>query len=358
MLDRYFAPDYAAARNIFLAACREADVGVTHHAHPLSRQNAAELSLDVARIGPRAAQRLLILQSGVHGPELMCGSGCQVGLLREGVIGRLGEDTAVLLVHAVNPWGAAYGHRYNEDNVDLCRNFLDFDQPLPGNPAYEKLRGVVEDVAGCDGDLLMQRLRDAAQKAQIAPFVAPLMMGQYRHPRGFGYGGSAPTWSNQVMTRILDEHAATATRVAVIDFHSGLGDYGEGTVVVMHDGADLERARRWFGSTLVAPREGSGPDAFFPVRGHCSDGFQRSLPRTELTYVTLEFGTFSMERNFAALLEDYCVSRQDDPGCERVAAAYSEMLTTHNPDDATWRRKLWRRAVEVCEQAIACLQRE
>ena len=40
------------------------------------------------------------------GQELMTGSGCQVGFLKESLFTDLPKDTGVLIVHAANPWGA------------------------------------------------------------------------------------------------------------------------------------------------------------------------------------------------------------------------------------------------------------
>ena len=82
-----------------------------------------------------------MLTSGTHGIEGYCGSGCQVGLLRDHAFleaVRLAR-IAVLFVHAVNPHGFSHGRRVNEDNVDLNRNFRDFGKPLPQSPDYAEV---------------------------------------------------------------------------------------------------------------------------------------------------------------------------------------------------------------------------
>ena len=48
---------------------------------------------------------------------------------------------AVLLVHAVNPYGFSHLRRANEDHIDLNRNFLDFSRPLSKNAGYGELHG-------------------------------------------------------------------------------------------------------------------------------------------------------------------------------------------------------------------------
>ena len=131
--EHWFQRDFAAARACFLDAVKAVGGAAESIAHPLSRTE-LPLFMDAVRFGADSATTLIVLTSGVHGPELMCGSGCQVGLMAGGSLANLPADTAVLLIHGVNPWGAEHLRRNNEDNIDLCRNFPRFDKPLPVNP--------------------------------------------------------------------------------------------------------------------------------------------------------------------------------------------------------------------------------
>ena len=87
-------------------------------------------------MGADDAQALLIVSSGCHGIEGYCGSGLQVALLRDGALRARARDAgvALLLVHAMNPWGFSHGRRVTFENVDLNRNFVDFGRSLPLNP--------------------------------------------------------------------------------------------------------------------------------------------------------------------------------------------------------------------------------
>jgi hypothetical protein len=42
-----------------------------------------------------------------------------------------------MLIHALNPFGFAWLRRVNEANVDLNRNFQDFNKSLPSSAGYE-----------------------------------------------------------------------------------------------------------------------------------------------------------------------------------------------------------------------------
>ena len=122
---KYFSADYEEARKKFLDASRAAGASIESIWHPNTGPKGTPLYTDVAFMGPKHANRILMLVSGTHGIEGFAGSGIQAGLLREGIASHLDTDMAVVMVHAINPYGMAYLRRVNEDNVDLNRNFVD-----------------------------------------------------------------------------------------------------------------------------------------------------------------------------------------------------------------------------------------
>jgi hypothetical protein len=98
--------------------------------------------MDVTSYGAPAPHRALVILSGVHGDEgfsssaLLCDA---IGRwVADGTDGELASDAAVLMVHAVNPWGMSYWRRQNESNVDLNRNWGRDGWPaVPQNPGYD-----------------------------------------------------------------------------------------------------------------------------------------------------------------------------------------------------------------------------
>ena len=139
-IPQYFSLTYPQARRRFLEAARAGGATIESHVNPNAKGTTGEdLVTDVARFGDMAAENLLIICSGTHGNEGYCGSGCQIGLIGEGIVGSRPLSVAVLLVHAVNPYGFSHIRRVTEDNVDLNRNFLDFSKPPPDNPRYAEL---------------------------------------------------------------------------------------------------------------------------------------------------------------------------------------------------------------------------
>src|SRR4029077_519331 len=139
----FFSASYAEARDKFRDAARTAGAALDTHHNPAAAPDGLDLTTETARLGPRQADRLLIVMSGTHGVEGFCGSGLQVGLLKSGLAADHPADTAVLMIHAINPSGFAWNRRGTEGNVALNRNFVDHSRPYPANPGYELLREAI-----------------------------------------------------------------------------------------------------------------------------------------------------------------------------------------------------------------------
>lgn len=343
-----FARDFGEARERFLATAQRMGAKLESYPHPLPGANGEALACDVARIGPDEARRLLVLITGVHGVEHYAGSACVIDWF-ESCDAHLPDDTAALLVHAINPWGAAHFRRYTEDNVDLARNFVDFDGPLPVHDAYERIHAAISDpdrdrVAGCLEDLF-------AQLGERSTIEA-LMAGQYRHPDGFSYGGSTPCWSRELILDLLQRHAASSEAVAIIELHSGLGPYGHGMVVTMQDEAILGRLRRHFGDELHLPRVNEG---LHSSPGHTTDGYVGALPGKIVDSIVLEFGTYPPERSLPVLLADHWLTQHDDPDSEAGRAIKADNLEMHCPDDPQWEASVLARSREVIARMLDLL---
>ena len=139
-----FSSRYPEARQKFLAAAREAGARLASYAHDAQRGPEDEaLFLDAAVVGNPAAPRRLVIACGTHGIEGYPGSAAQCAWLLAGGAKSLPADTAVVLLHAINPWGFAHRQRVTEENVDLNRNFVDHGAAYPANPGYAELHPIL-----------------------------------------------------------------------------------------------------------------------------------------------------------------------------------------------------------------------
>lgn len=252
---RYFCGGYTAARSRFLHVAEIAGARLTAYRHPKANGPQGEpLYVDVAEIGPADAPRILLAVSGTHGLEAAAGSAVQVAWLSAYASKQasLPPDTAVVLVHSINPYGFAWGTRTTENNVDLNRNFVDHDDPssYPVNPDYARLHQDLV-VEHWDEEHL-SRVEAASQAFREAhgddAFFNARAMGQYQFADGLAYGGRAREWSNQTLQTIVESHLRAAQQVAFIDWHTGLGDYAQPFFLCFNaEGSALQReAVRWW----------------------------------------------------------------------------------------------------------------
>lgn len=351
---------YAQARQNFLSACARAQVAVTSYPHPLQGPQGEELATDVALFGSQQAERLLVMVSGVHGVEGFSGSAAQVGWIAQRRYETLEANTAVLMIHLINPWGAAHLRRYNEDNVDLCRNFLDFDQPLPNNEPYSSIHHELSlgDTLGKTGQHAGHYLGAKVHEHGLEYVIDLFMAGQYQFPSGFGYGGQQPVWSNIALRKILIAHNANASKVCVIEFHTGLGPWGYGQLITMHKGEELERIRANFGPWVFNPSADKEPgeEGYRVVHGHTSEAYRDSFPQAQVSAVTLEFGTYPSDETLALLVQEHLLVQQasEVPG-ELMAEIKAQLLEYHHPKNWEWRCAFWTRSLQVIRQAFNAL---
>lgn len=365
MLERdYFSDSYSAARMRFRQAVQASGGRLTSHRNPATCRSESlgpdGLTTDVGMIGPAEAKRILVAQSATHGVEGFAGSGIEVGWLAMGMAGELPKDTALLLIHALNPHGFAMLSRVNENNVDLNRNFVDHGRPYPANPGYVELRNAI-----CPRTWTPEALKaadarmDAYAKVHgAAALRAATSSGQYVDPEGVFHGGRKPTWSNHTLDQILRHHAGPASAVAIIDLHTGLGPSGYGEIMNGHQaGTDgYARVKDWFGGEATSNEEGSSSSA--PITGDTLVGGLRALPRAKVTGITLEYGTFPLSEILRAIRADNWLRIHGELDSELGRSIKAEIRRAFYPDTDQWKRSVIARSVEVYRRMLAGLCRD
>lgn len=290
MTARFFSATYREARQRFLDAAHAAGAAIEPHVHPATGAEGEEIATDTALLGRTDADRLFIVSSGTHGPEGFSGSACQLALLEDELARRAADrGIALLLIHAVNPYGFSHLKRTNEDNIDLNRNFNDFSTPYPDNPVYEEIHPLLVPAAWPPSADNERRLGDAM--ARLAGQRSPgISSGQARHPDGLFYSGTAPAWSNRTVRAIVHQHGAGRRHIAWIDVHTGLGPYGHGEKIFgRHADATLNRALSWWGRDLIVA---TNTDSVSPrTTGHITGCAPEECPDAAITPSTLEYGT-------------------------------------------------------------------
>jgi len=354
---RHFAPNYAEARAGFLAAAARRGLAVESAVNPLKGAHGEELATDAVLLGVPDAPSLLILTSGTHGVEGFCGSGCQRALLDDDdMIRRLEAGrVAVLLVHAVNPYGFSHLRRVNEDNVDMNRNFRDFSAAKELNPAYAQVHDLLLPQEWPPTDANRADILACMKKMGAAAFQAAVSAGQQSFRDGLFYSGVEATWSNRTMRSLVHRHGAARKRIGWIDLHTGLGPYGHGEKIFAgaNDAAELARARAWWGADIMSYYEGKS--ASIEVQGSMVMSVYQECPGAEATSMGLEYGTVSFEAVLQALRGDHWLANHPDAGAGKRAPIKRAILEAFYVDADDWKGMVVGQARTAVLQAVLAL---
>lgn len=355
MTQQGLAANYEQARREFLAACDEAGAVVTAHAHPMAGPDSEELAIDVAELGDSTAPATLVIVSGTHGVEGFTGSALQTHWLQTSS-SRRPDDLRVVLIHAFNPYGFAWVRRVNEDNVDLNRNFVDWSQPPPVNEDYGGLAHLlvpelwdVNTQQATTVQLLKYAEREGFERLQEV-----VSGGQYTHPTGIFYGGSKKVWSHLWLEAQATSIAGQATRVCIVDLHTGLGPWGHGELI-SHEGkgeAGYDRGTTWWGDVRSMT---DGESVSANISGDWLGRIQSFLPDREVTGVALEFGTVDTVSVLQALRADAHLHANGDPTGPEADAVRAQVRDAFADDDPSWLAKLLPRFDEVVDAASSNL---
>ena len=353
----FFAQTYAEARGKFLAAADAAGLAVQSHPHPLIGHDGEPLAMDVARVGPADAQGLLMVSSACHGVEGFCGSGVQNALLADAGFHAQAMEAgvAVLYVHALNPHGFSFWRRTTHENVDLNRNWHDFTKPLPENAAYEEIAHLVMPATWPPSAENEAALGAYAARHGAKGLQAAVTGGQHGHPQGLFYGGVNPTWSQQTLRHVLQQHATRCARLGWIDLHTGLGPSGHGERIFAcaNDAAALQRARAWWGADVTSIYDGSSTSAM--LTGLMWLSAYQECAQAAYTGIALEYGTQPMDEVIGALREDQWVENHPEAPRDLRAAARKRMRDAFYTDTPAWKQQIVEQGIDAARQAVAGL---
>lgn len=351
----FFASNYAAARTKFLNAARDANAKLYQYVLPDHTGPAGEvLSIDVAHIGNPHGTRQLLLISGTHGLEGYAGSAAQIAWLKRGASVALPSDTGVLLIHGLNPYGFAHFSRTTENNVDLNRNFVDHTAEYPSNPDYDRLHPHLK---AEDWGWEFLDSAGTAEAEYRETFGADALFnarakGQYKHADGLFYGGRSREWSNLTLEKILKEHLSHAQHVALIDWHTGLGKYGEAFFLCFspEDSQEYRLATQWWGETQITQARPHGlkrPD----YTGLVFHGVAEFIAPRRLAGAVIEFGTREIAMNRVQPLDQWLRFRAPR-NTERFEQLQADVRDAYVPFSQEWRRSVIQHAISITDQAI------
>lgn len=244
---------------------------------------------------------LIVLTTGVHGMEGYIGSVMLDVFFKEIYPDLNHENTGVLVVANVNPYGMKYYRRYNENNVDLNRNFiLDWNAfDLASNKEYPMVNKFLGPT-GKIGNALWHEvgfylsLGKTAITDGAGTISDALLTGQYEYPQGVYYGGNgdevSTVYLKDVFGQCLDSQYEN---VVHIDIHSGYGPrYNMVIFNSVFETMTEAESQKAFGYDYIIAHDS---EAFYATTGDTTDFFYRLAEQkqtdTALFSTCFEFGT-------------------------------------------------------------------
>ncbi len=343
-----FSSDYLQARSRLVEAATTK--GWKHRAMDYGVD---DLTIDALWLGPQKAKRVCVVSSALHGVEGYLGSAIQLQFA-SATPPTLPKGTAVLLLHALNPYGFHNTRRWDIDNIDLNRNFLLDDQAFEGSPElYPSLDGWFNPktpVGPLRLGFYAQAVSTIARKGMPA-LKDTLPVGQYDFPKGLFFGGNGPSRTQMILKKQLPRWLRTADRVIHIDFHSGIGTWAGYKLFPNHtDEARLSRLNEVFGAESIEPWDPAKTS--YTIRGGLGEWLAETFPFAEYDCLTAEFGTYNVLRIVEALRTENRQFQWGEPTAPATRSAKSHLKEAFAPKSADWRNRCVEQGLGIVRQAL------
>lgn len=287
-------------QNLSLVRAQWPSAALNHHA----LADHEDLTIDwISGPGLKENARLLLFTTGEHGIEGYVGSAMLQRFIQAYLPLLNPDDTGMLLVHAINPWGMKYKRRTNATNVDLNRNFVisldDIDTAF--NPDYTSLDAFLnpeKPVRGYffDNLVFLTRLSAYTLTIGLSTLRRTALLGQYRHPKGLHAGGECLQEETRVLMDLYRKAYAQYAYIVHLDMHTGYGPRYQMSLVnsALDPTSSAEYTRRFDYPLVVA----ATAEEFYAIRGDMIDYIyamvQREFPDKRFYATSFEFGTYGL----------------------------------------------------------------
>lgn len=367
----YFSADYFESRKKFRELVTAHGGDLKCCVHPSARgPNDEQLTVDYAILGHGRRERVLFNVNGVHGIEAFPGAAAQLQWMDQGGPDSLCSDVCVVLVHNLNPFGWAHGSQLTEERVDLNRNFIDFGA-LPQDEAFFALLAEAWKIDAMSFGALDQawsRMLAVGEKVGPERLKGAMISGQYSFPDAVKYGGRAPAWSNEVLRDIAGEYLSAAQKIVYLDWHTGLGDYGD--LYELHSwrpaseswqitealwGADaMQRGAGGFMTSAAHEEEGGA--SMSDLNGVAQAAVMDAAPGATVAGGVIEFGTVPWDLIAQAAILDHWLMFENPEHGRHQHFWKAQLRTMFSPRDPRWEASVLTHSRTVYERMIRGLE--
>ena len=327
-----------------------------------------DLYIDTIYLPSKEKQsNLVVVTTGVHGIEGYIGS-VMLDVFWQEIYPQLDTaNTGVLVVANINPYGMKNHRRYNENNVDLNRNFImdwnDFDMSV--NKDYPKVEGFLGPQkkmgnalwheVGFYGSLAKNVVAEGADAISNA-----LLGGQYEYPQGVYYGGSEDEKSTTYVKEVFEKTLqGEYENIVHIDIHSGYGPrYNMVIFNSVYETMSEAETIAMFGYENVISYDS---EDFYATTGDTTDFYYRLKEKmgadTQLFSTCFEFGTIGDSFMDSIISMKYTIEENQNHWYptsnktmnEIVKERYQELFY---PTEMEWREKTVADFAQACEGVL------
>jgi hypothetical protein len=242
----YYSDTFTEADGQFTMACRHAGGSIEYFDHPQRGVRNESLRAAVCAVGKADARSVVFTVSGTHGVEGYAGSMAQISMLR-GPPTMYPEGVRMVHLHMINPYGASFILKENEQNADQLKNYAGYYALNYTNTIVDELLNGIDLPNAGNATIRDQAIahytRILTEYGQEKVGLA-LSMGQGSHPQGIAYFGPKKSWSSNTTDQVVNKYLVNAEQILLIDWHTAVGPYGEWTFLPM-DPESNNTFRRW-----------------------------------------------------------------------------------------------------------------
>ena len=351
-----FLTNYDEVRiNLFdrIDTLMQSGVTVEYEAHAIDADEG--LFIDKLHIpATKKTTNLLVITTGVHGIEGYIGSAMLDVFFEDIFPGLNRENTGVLIVANVNPYGMKYMRSSNENNVDLTKNFImDWDTfDSSSNQGYsnllsflqpeEKIENAVWHEIGYHISALAHSILSGTNTILNAA-----LSGQYEYPEGISYGGNSDEASTTYIKKLFSNCLSGPYKNIIhIDITSGYGSRYDMSIMHSAENPILEAdAKTAFKYNNVVAKDSAN---FYSTYGNINDYFyllaENNDSEKTLYSASFAFGTIGNSNSDSLLKIKYMIDENRQhrfPTDNEVTAQiiHQNYLELFYPTEKDWRVK-------------------
>lgn len=243
----------------------------------------------------------------------------------------------------------AWLRRFNENNVDLNRNFITLKEPWSGAPeGYHSVNSFLNPKSPPSKDFFYLRLLYNILKHGSGPLKETIVSGQYEYPKGLFFGGKQTEQGLQLYKTWIKNSFSLANYIFVMDVHTGLGKWCQESLYHRIEGTKCNDLSNILEKSLI--REYRDSDAVdYDYSGGHRDVFQELFPNTKIDFITQEFGTFSNIKILYALREENRYHHYDRGGLSHPAK--KRLKNAFYPDSIDWKTSILKDGIYLVQKS-------